>query len=113
MTGESAEYALLVALLEERTDDHHFESPEMKRKFIRILGISLIIFTWIIWGVIFILPFFKLTLTQYAIAYPVLLAATNIFWVGAALVGKELIQKYNLISRAKKLLKKFRGKKEE
>jgi hypothetical protein len=33
--------------------------------------------------------------------------------VGAALVGKELIQKYNLISRAKKLLKKFRGKKEE
>ena len=79
----------------------------MKRKFIRILGISLIILTWIIWGVIFILPFFKLTLTQYAIAYPVLLAATNIFWVGAALVGKELIQKYNIMPKIKKLFKKL------
>lgn len=84
----------------------------MKRKFIRILGISLIIITWMIWGVIFILPFFKLTLTQYAIAYPVLLAATNLFWVGAALVGKELIQKYNIMPRIKNLLKKLRKKKE-
>ena len=84
----------------------------MKRKFIRILGISLILLTWAIWGVIIILPFFKLTLTQYAIAYPVLLAATNIFWVGAALVGKELIQKYNIIPKVKKLFKRLRRKKE-
>jgi len=85
----------------------------MKHKFIRILGISLIVLTWIIWGVICILPFFKLTLTQYAIAYPILLAATNIFWVGAALVGKELVQKYNLMSKLKKLFKKFRKEKEQ
>ncbi len=84
----------------------------MKRKFTRILGISLIILTWIIWGVIFILPFFKLTLTQYAIAYPVLLAATNLFWVGAALVGKELIQKYNIMPGIKKLFQKLKKKKE-
>ena len=85
----------------------------MKHKFIRILGISLIVLTWIIWGVILILPFFKLTFTQYAIAYPILLAATNIFWVGAALVGKELVQKYNLMSKLKKLFKKFRKEKEQ
>jgi hypothetical protein len=85
----------------------------MKRKFIRILGVSLIVFTWIIWGVIFILPFFKLTLTQYAIAYPILLVATNIFWVGAALVGKELVQKYNLLPKVKKWFKRLRRKKED
>jgi len=85
----------------------------MKHKYIRILGVSLIIFSWIIWGVIFILPFFKLTLTQYAIAYPVLLAATSIFWVGAALVGKEIIQKYNLLSKVKKWFKRLSKKKED
>ena len=85
----------------------------MKRKFIRILGVSLIIFTWIIWGVIIILPFLKLSLKQYAIAYPVLLAATNIFWVGAALVGKELIQKYNLLSKVKTWFKRLSKKKED
>ena len=82
------------------------KSWQMKRKFLKILGISLILLSWIIWGVIIILPFFKLTLKQYAIAYPVLIAATSIFWVGAALVGKELIQKYNLLPKIKKWFKR-------
>jgi hypothetical protein len=77
------------------------KSNGMNRKFSRIIGLSLIVFSWILWGVIFVLPFFKLTLTQYAIVYPVILGATNIFWVGAALVGKELIQKFNLMSKVK------------
>jgi len=85
----------------------------MKRKFLRILGYSLIVLTWIIWGVIFILPFFKLSVTQYAIAYPILLAATSIFWVGAALVGKDLIQKYNLVSKVKMWVKRHRKKRED
>jgi hypothetical protein len=85
----------------------------MKHKFTRILGISLIIFSWILWGVIFILPFFKLTKTQYAIAYPVILIATNIFWVGAILVGKELAQKYNILLKVKTWFKRIRGKKED
>jgi hypothetical protein len=80
----------------------------MKHKYIRILGISLIIFSWIIWAMIFILPFFKLTVTQYAIAYPILLVATNIFWVGAALVGKELVQKYNLLPKIKEWFTRLR-----
>jgi FtsH-binding integral membrane protein len=79
----------------------------MNRKYARLLGIFLIVLTWIIWIVILILPFFKLTLTQYAITYPILLAATNIFWVGAALVGKELIQKFNLLSKMKDLLNRL------
>ncbi|MCX6281720.1 MAG: transporter suffix domain-containing protein [Bacteroidetes bacterium] len=78
----------------------------MKPKLLRILGISLILISWIIWGVIIILPFLKLTIRQYALAYPVLFAATSIFWVGAALVGKELIQKYNLLPKIKKWFKR-------
>ncbi|MGA3015308.1 MAG: transporter suffix domain-containing protein [Bacteroidales bacterium] len=84
----------------------------MKHKYTRILGISLIIFSWVIWAMIFILPFFKFTVTQYAIAYPILLVATNIFWVGAALVGKELIQKYNILSKIKNWFKRLSPKKE-
>jgi len=84
----------------------------MKHKVQRIIGISLIITTWIIWGIIIVLPFFKLTLKQYAIAYPILLAATNLFWIGAALVGKELIQKYNIMPKIKMLFKKLSRKKE-
>ncbi|MEI8007075.1 MAG: transporter suffix domain-containing protein [Bacteroidota bacterium] len=78
----------------------------MKRKFQRILGVSLILLTWIIWGVIFILPFLKLTLKQYAVIYPVLIVSTSIFWVGAALVGKELVQKYNLLPKIKQWFKR-------
>jgi hypothetical protein len=85
----------------------------MKRKYLQILGASLIVLTWIIWAVILFLPFFKLSFTQYAIVYPILLAATNIFWIGAALVGKELVKKYNLISRFKKWFKRLIGKKED
>jgi hypothetical protein len=80
----------------------------MKHEYLRILGISLIIFSWLIWAMIIILPFFKLTVTQYAIAYPILLVATNIFWVGAALVGKELIQKYNILTKIKEWFTRLR-----
>ncbi len=73
----------------------------MNRKFSRIIGLSLIVFSWILWVAILLLPFFKLTLTQYAIVYPIILAATNIFWVGAALVGKGFIQNFNIWSKDK------------
>jgi len=76
-------------------------SNEMNRKFSRIIGLSLIVFSWILWVAIFLLPFFKLTLTQYAIVYPIILTATNIFWVGAALVGKGFIQNFNILSKVK------------
>jgi len=78
----------------------------MNHGFLRIIGFSLIVFSWILWGVIIALPLFKLTLTQYAIVYPVILSATNIFWVGVALVGKKLIQKINILSKVKSWLKR-------
>ena len=77
----------------------------MTPKITRIIGISLIVCSWILWGILLILPLFRLTMTQYTILYPAILAATNIFWIGAALVGKELVGKFNIPAKIKKLLK--------
>jgi len=78
----------------------------------QVLGGTLIVFSWVLWGIIFCLPFFKLTLTQYAIVYPVILASTNIFWIGAALVGKEIVRKFNILTKVKIWFKSCRMKKE-
>jgi uncharacterized SAM-binding protein YcdF (DUF218 family) len=77
----------------------------MKPKSLRTFGVFLIVFSWILWGVILCLPFCKLTMTQYAVVYPVILVSTNIFWVGAALVGKELLRRLNIFTKVKKWLK--------
>ena len=74
----------------------------MNLKFSRVLGVVMIIFSWVLWGIIFILPFFRLTLAQYAIVYPSILAATNVFWIGIALAGKELVQKLRVRWKLKK-----------
>jgi len=84
----------------------------MSPKFLRVLGVSLIVFSWILWGVIFVLPFIKLTFSQYAIVYPVILVSTNIFWIGAALVGKELVRKFNILKKVRIWFKNCRMKKE-
>ncbi|MCX6245934.1 MAG: hypothetical protein NTU98_14665 [Bacteroidetes bacterium] len=73
----------------------------MKKNKTRILGYSLIILTWIFWGMIFTIPFLHLGLKTSAILITILLVATNIFYVGAFLVGKELMQKYNIWSKIK------------
>jgi predicted membrane channel-forming protein YqfA (hemolysin III family) len=85
----------------------------MKKKQIRILGFSLIILTWIFWGMIILIPFLKLGLKTSAIAITILLIGTNVFYIGAFLVGKELMQKYNvwpkIKSRFHKSIKKKSG----
>jgi hypothetical protein len=68
----------------------------------RILGFSLIILSWIFWGMIIVLPFLKLGIKTAAIAMTILLIASNIFWVGAILVGKELMQKYQIGPKIKR-----------
>lgn len=77
----------------------------MKNRFTKALGISLIIFSWILWGVIFILPYFKLSKAQYEIIYPILFIGTNIFWVEAILIGKEYAKKYAILLKFKTCLK--------
>lgn len=63
----------------------------------RIIGFSLIILSWIFWGLVIIVPFFKLGTGTNFVVIISLLAATNIFWLGAVLLGKEFAQKYRVL----------------
>lgn len=71
----------------------------------RIIGFSLIILSWVFWGMIIIVPFLKLGIKTTAVVLTILFIASNIFWVGAILIGKELAQKYRVWPRIKSWLK--------
>ena len=74
----------------------------MKSKVQRIIGIGLILLTWLFWGIIFIIPFLKLGVKLSAILITVLLIATNAFWLGVFLVGKEYAKKFQIRDKLKK-----------
>ena len=59
------------------------------------IGIILIILSGILFGLIFVVPFFPLSLAQKGIFISVLVIGMEItWWVGVALLGKQLITKY-------------------
>ncbi|MDB9438073.1 hypothetical protein BMF77_02260 [Dolichospermum sp. UHCC 0315A] len=60
------------------------------------LGLVLIIISFLPWLIIaVIVPFLPISLAQKAILVPVLLVLAEVlFWLGALLVGKEVVQKY-------------------
>ncbi|MEA5531541.1 transporter suffix domain-containing protein [Dolichospermum sp. UHCC 0684] len=60
------------------------------------LGLGLIIISFLPWLIIaVIVPFLPISLAQKAILVPVLLVLAEVlFWLGALLVGKEVVQKY-------------------
>ncbi len=76
----------------------------MKRN--QILGISLIILSWIFWAMIIAVPFLKLGIGTTAVAITILYIASNVFWVGIVLVGNEYLQKYKLWPKLKSLFGK-------
>ncbi|MBD2135436.1 MULTISPECIES: transporter suffix domain-containing protein [Sphaerospermopsis] len=60
------------------------------------LGLVLIIVSFLPWlAIALILPFLPLAVAQKALLVPALLVfAEIVFWLGALLVGKEVIQRY-------------------
>ncbi|MBS9386823.1 MAG: transporter suffix domain-containing protein [Dolichospermum sp. BR01] len=60
------------------------------------LGLVLIIISFLPWLIIaVIVPFLPISLAQKAILVPALLILAEVlFWLGALLVGKEVVQKY-------------------
>jgi hypothetical protein len=74
----------------------------MKSKAQRILGISLILLTWVFWGMIFVIPFLNLSVRLSAILIAALLIGTNAFWIGLFLVGKEYAKKFQIMAKLKK-----------
>ncbi len=68
---------------------------------IQILGIGLIILSYVFWALIFLIPFLKLGSKNTAIAIPILFIGSNIFWLGVFLAGKELLLKFKIWQRIK------------
>jgi hypothetical protein len=62
----------------------------------RKLGLVLIIISFLPWLIIaVIVPFLPISLAQKALLIPALLVLAEVlFWLGALLVGKEVVQKY-------------------
>jgi hypothetical protein len=73
----------------------------------QLIGFALIILSWIFWGLVFIIPFLKLGIKTTALAVTSLLIATNIFWLGVFLSGKEVLAKFQIMQKVKTL---FSGK---
>jgi hypothetical protein len=74
----------------------------MNSKVQRVLGLSLILLTWVFWGIIFVIPFLKLGVRLSAILITALLIGTNAFWIGIFLVGKEYAKKFQVRAKLKK-----------
>jgi len=81
----------------------------MNSKAQRILGISLILLTWVFWGMIFVIPFLKLGVRLSAILIAALLIGTNAFWIGVFLVGKEYAKKFQVWTKLKKWFRRDRS----
>lgn len=59
------------------------------------LGLFLIIFSFLPWAVIALLPILPLAVAQKALLVPAMAVSAEVFfWVGVALAGKEVAAKY-------------------
>ncbi|MEI6060311.1 MAG: hypothetical protein WCR72_06350 [Bacteroidota bacterium] len=68
---------------------------------IRNAGFLLIILSWILWGLIPLIPFLKLDLVTTSIIITCLLVGTNIFWLGIFLGGKSYLLKSGIWAKFK------------
>ncbi|MEI7727444.1 MAG: transporter suffix domain-containing protein [Bacteroidota bacterium] len=60
-----------------------------------IIAIILILLSGVLFGLIFVVPFLPLTITQKGIFVTALVIGMEItWWLGVALVGKQLLTKY-------------------
>lgn len=61
----------------------------------KYLGLGLIVLSTLLYICVFVVPFTGLSLKVKAVMVPVLVAAGEVtFWIGAVLLGKELVAKY-------------------
>jgi len=66
-----------------------------KPKALLTVAIILIVLSCILFGLIFVVPFLSLTVTQKGFFVTVLVICMEIaWWAGVAIIGKELVTKY-------------------
>lgn len=67
----------------------------MKNKLLYKIGWGLIVVSVLWWGLIVVVPFFPLSLKMKAtVITAAIVLAEVFFWLGAVLVGKEVVAKY-------------------
>lgn len=66
-----------------------------KKKILVIVAIVLMTLSWILFGLIFLVPFMPLSIGQKAIVLPILIGSAEVtWWVGLAIVGKQAVSKF-------------------
>jgi ABC-type nickel/cobalt efflux system permease component RcnA len=76
---------------------HRFYPHEIQErlKLLNTIAVGLIILSGILFGMIFVVPFLPLSLTQKGISVTVLVIGMEItWWAAVAIVGKQVISKY-------------------
>jgi short-subunit dehydrogenase len=59
------------------------------------IAIFLVVLSFVLYGLIFVVPFLPLSLTEKAVWAPILAAGGEVsWWVGVAIVGKQALEKY-------------------
>jgi len=78
-----------------------------KMKKTQVIGLALILFSYIFWGLIVVTPFLKLDAKTSTLLIAIFFIGSNVFWVGVFLAGKEVLLKNNFIHKLKRWFIKF------
>lgn len=77
------------------TEDKPSQKPIKKSNLLNKVAIILVAMSFILYGLIFMIPFLPLTIAQKAALVPVLIASGEAtWWIGVAIVGKQAVTKY-------------------
>lgn len=69
--------------------------PNKRSKILNRIAIVLVVLSFVLYGLIFAVPFLPLSIAHKAVAIPILVATGEAtWWIGVALVGKQVISKY-------------------
>lgn len=95
------------------TGNKGFKSNVKLKKWLRILGIILIIFSFILYAIILYIPFTPFSPATKGIICTILIITREIsFWLGVVILGKEFVTRYlryiNVMPWLKKITKNFR-----
>lgn len=86
---------MLKEFLYKKLDANAQQTENKKSSLLNKVAAILVVLSFILYGLIFVVPFLPLTLSQKAVVIPVLVAIGEAtWWVGVAIVGKQVVSKY-------------------
>lgn len=86
---------MLKEFLYDKQKEYIQKQESNRNSLLNKIAIILIILSFVLYGLIFIVPFLPFTIIQKALIVPGLVASGEItWWIGVAIVGKKVISKY-------------------